>query len=210
MTIPAIPINVRFRKTDGLPPIRVNQAGTNIRVNISAPFPSLVLGDLPITITKNAGDWIIGFDYSNLANTVPALANYPTDFVLVFDSVTQTYFQMSLQAMQNAFSGNSYRIVTAAGAVTIVGTDQTILLNKTVGAATNIILPTSVSRLGAPVTVKDYKGDANANNITFVPNGTETIDGFSPADAAANGTALIDINYGRKTLYPLTAGGWWT
>jgi len=99
--------------------------------------------------------------------------------------------------------------ITAAGNVTVNTIQPVYILNKTVGAPTSILLPTAASRNLIPVTVKDYKGDANTNNITFVPNGTETIDGFSPAAAITNGSALIDINYGKKTLFPLLSGGWY-
>ncbi len=101
------------------------------------------------------------------------------------------------------------RQVTAAGSVTVGPADTVILLNKSVGAPTTINLPSSASRAGIPVTVKDLKGDAATNNITFVPASGETIDGFSAAAAAANGIALIDIDYGKKTLSPLTSGGWY-
>lgn len=180
----------------------------NIRVNTSVPFPALVKGSGPITITKVNGIWTVGFSFSQITTQIPSLSSFPTDYVLVYDSIAQTYFKMSL-AVFTALITNTYRIVTVAGDVAVVSTDRIILLNKTVGAATNIVLPTSASRNGAPITVKDYKGDANTNNATFVPSGTETIDGFSPANAITNGSALIDINYGKKTLYPLTAGGWY-
>lgn len=105
--------------------------------------------------------------------------------------------------------GQVYRLVTSAGAVTVGSTDLIILLNKTVGAATSIVLPTSASRGGMPITIKDIKGDANTNNITFTLAGVETIDGSNQAASDANGNSKIDINYGKKTLYPLLSGGWY-
>jgi hypothetical protein len=104
----------------------------------------------------------------------------------------------------------NYRIVTASGDVTVRSSDNTILMNKAVGAPTNINLPTSASRNGIPVRVKDLKQDANTNNITFVPASGETIDGYSATAAAANGVALIDIDNDSKTVYPLASGGWYT
>lgn len=41
--------------------------------------------------------------------------------------------------------------------------------------------------------IKDRNGNANTNNITIDPNGSETIDGAS--------TYVININYGRVTIY---------
>lgn len=136
--------------------------------------------------------------------------------------LTDTDVQDALQTIQSEIATiqaniseilaitTNYRIVTASGDVTVLSADNTIIMNKTVGAATNINLPTSASRQGIPVTVKDLKQDANTNNITFVPASGETIDGFSATAAATNGVAVISIENGSKTLYPLTSGGWYT
>jgi hypothetical protein len=181
----------------------------NIRVNTAVPFPALVQGSGPISIAKANGIWTIGVAYNLLGIQIPPTINFPTDYVLVYDSVAKTYFITSISSLISASSAPLQRVVTAAGDVTVASTDNIILLNKTVGATTNIILPTAVSRGGVAITVKDLKGDAFTNNITFVPNGTETIDGFSPAAAITNGIALIDAAYEQKTLTPLTSGGGW-
>jgi hypothetical protein len=81
------------------------------------------------------------------------------------------------------------RVVTAAGAVTVAATDETIVVNKTVGAATVVNLPAGV--LGRRYTIKDGKGDAAANNITITP-AAGNIDGA--------GTSVINTNYGRATV----------
>jgi len=180
----------------------------SIRINTMLPFPTLVLGSGPISIAKLNGIWTVGFSFSQLGQQFPALLQYTTDFVLVYDSIAGTYFKVSLASIV-AIATNSFRIVTAAGDVTVLINDQNILMNKTVGATTNILFPTAASRAGVPLTIKDYKGDANTNNITIVPFGAETIDGFSGAAAAINGTALIDTNYGKKTYFPLLSGGWY-
>lgn len=180
----------------------------NIRVNVSALFPVRAQGAGFIAVSKANGIYTIRADYTLLA-PILGVADLTTKELVVLDLATGQYNTITAAALIAAGTG-TYRLVIAAGDVTILSSDVTILLNKTVGAATNIVLPTSASRNGLPVTVKDYKGDANTNNITFVPSGTETIDGFSPAVAITNGLALIDINYGKKTLYPLTSGGWYT
>ncbi len=81
------------------------------------------------------------------------------------------------------------RIVTAAGSVTLTSTDYTVIIEKTVGAATPVILPTNV--LGEAFIVKDGKGDAATNNITLTPL-SGTIDG-SP-------TYVINTNYGSVSI----------
>lgn len=81
------------------------------------------------------------------------------------------------------------RVVTAAGAVTVSATDDVVVVNKTVGAATTANLPAGVT--GRRYTIKDGKGDAAANNITITP-AAGTIDGAA--------TLVIAANYGKATL----------
>ena len=81
------------------------------------------------------------------------------------------------------------RVVTAAGAVTVATTDDIVIINKTVGAATVANLPAGVT--GRRFTIKDGKGDAAANNITITP-AAGTIDGAA--------TLIINTNFGRATV----------
>lgn len=177
-----------------------------LRVNTQFPFPAATRGLGPVVISKANGIWTISLTIAQLS-PVPVGFDPSTKLILIWDQVTQSFMQTTISALVS--STLSYRIVTAAGNVTPLITDGVLLMNKTVGAPTSILLPPSATRNGAPLTVKDYKGDALTNNITFVPNGAETIDQFSGAAAAANGEALIDTNYGKKTVYPLTSGGWY-
>ena len=177
-----------------------------LRVNANLNFPATVRGSGPVTIAKANGIWTVGFTIAQLA---PMPAGDPaTRLVLIYDLTTQTFMQTTISNLI-ATATSGLRIVTAAGAVVIVATDQTILVNKTVGAATDINLPTSASRAGVPVIVKDYKGDAGTNNIRFVANGVETLDGLSQAAADAIGLTKITMGYGTRGAYPLSAGGWY-
>lgn len=94
----------------------------------------------------------------------------------------------------------SQRIVTAAGAVSMIAADDIILVNKTVGEATTVNLLTAAGRTRS-ITIKDLKGDAATNAITIDPAGVETIDGLS--------TWVISFNGGAVTLYPLGSGTGW-
>jgi hypothetical protein len=74
-------------------------------------------------------------------------------------------------------ASRSVRIVTAAGAATLTTADREnyVVINKTVGQATTVNLPSSPVA-GDTYTVKDGKGDAETNNITLTP-ASGTIDG---------------------------------
>jgi hypothetical protein len=119
----------------------------------------------------------------------------------------------------NAQSGNSYQIKTSTlaafftaslvGAPTIirsgdtydsVATDTRILVNKTVGSATSVVLLTSQSYT-FPVLVKDLKGDSATNPITVTFSSGQTIDGLS--------SVTINNPFGYFWFNPLASGNWY-
>lgn len=84
------------------------------------------------------------------------------------------------------------RVVTAAGAVTVVTTDNIIVVNKTVGAATTVNLPAGTT--SQMYVIKDGKGDAWTNAITITP-AAGTIDGVATFSInAAYGGVLVVYN----------------
>lgn len=87
-------------------------------------------------------------------------------------------------------SGGNQRTVTAAGAITVTRDDNTIFVNKSVGAATTVNLPAKPIP-GRRLFIKDAKGDANVNNITI-----------TPASGNIDGSASLVINtaYGYATI----------
>lgn len=96
------------------------------------------------------------------------------------------------------------REVTAAGAVTVGVDDEIILMNKIVGAATNLNFPAAATYIGQGISIKDIKGDAGTNNLTPVFNGAETCDGLPGTDY------VININYGDQGVFrPLPSGAGW-
>jgi hypothetical protein len=179
----------------------------SIRVNVKAPFPSQVVGGGFVTVSKLKGVYTLGSSYAGLAPLL-AFADLPASLIAVYDPATKQFNTVTAsQVISSSLIG--YRLVIAAGDVTIGASDLIILLAKTVPAATNIILPTALSRGGLPVTVKDYGYNAAANNIRFVMAGTETLDGFTQAQADTNGASKMTVNGMKKIIYPLTSGGWY-
>lgn len=87
-------------------------------------------------------------------------------------------------------SGSNVRVVTTAGAVTIVLSDSIVIVNKTVGAATITNLPPEPAT-GVQYTIKDGKGDAATNNITLTP-AAGNIDG--------SGTYVMNVNYKNTSI----------
>lgn len=118
-------------------------------------------------------------------------------------NITATNVQKALEQIDGAVQSTKGQLtpITAAGTVTIGATDTGVAINKTVGAATTVQLPTAASRSGLPVIVKDMKGDANTNNITVLPDAGDAlgIDG--------NAQDILNINKASRTYRPI-AGGW--
>lgn len=179
----------------------------NIRALVKVGFPTQVYGSGFVVVTKANGIWTVSADYTKLAALV--LPVDLTQYDIAVQNITTKAFSSLTAAAFLGSIENNYREVTAAGDVTIAANDVGILLNKAAGAATNINLPAAATRNGAPVWVKDYKGDANVNNITFVMAGVETVDGFTQAQANANGRSKLTIAYGAKVFYPRVLGGWY-
>ncbi len=170
----------------------------NLRVVVQIPFPARVAANSPIKITKANGIYTISFDVTTFGQLPTGYDPFAKE-VIVYDPVLRTWVVATIAQL----IGGSLltRTVTAAGDVNVLANDRVILMNKTVGAATNINLPTANSRNGFPLTVKDFKGDASINNITFVPNGAEKIDGKASVQ-------ILD-DFGALTLNPISTGGWW-
>lgn len=174
----------------------------NIRVNAQLPFPALVTGTGPITIGKLNGIWQVGFTINAFGSQNPPIGNYPTDFLLAYDSVAKTFFKVSITNLQATTAIARLQRSVTATPIVIAGTDQ--ILNCNIAAAAACTLPTAASRNGQPLTFKDL-GQAAAHNITITPNGAETIDG-------ANSAVVIKNNFGWITLVPFNDGvnttGW--
>lgn len=92
------------------------------------------------------------------------------------------------------------RVHTAVGDATFAATEDTLIIKKTVGAATNVNIPDSTTRLIEDVIIKDGKGDAATNAITPVFTGGQTCDGLT-------GSSLqITTNYGMLWMRVLPDG----
>lgn len=86
--------------------------------------------------------------------------------------------------------GRSRRTVTVAGPVTVLPTDDVLVIKKTTGAATPVTLETSPADATVH-TIKDGRGDANTNPITIFP-ASGTIDGQT--------SFVMDSPYGAATF----------
>ena len=75
-------------------------------------------------------------------------------------------------------------VKTSSGNYDVTSSDAVVVVNKTVGAATQVNLPASPAT-GRVLIVKDGKGDAGSNNITVSGNG-KNIDGAASVTISSN------------------------
>ena len=174
----------------------------NIRLNVSFPFPAVVNGLAPVAIGKTNGIWNITLNVDALGVQAPPPSSFPTDYVIVWDSIAKTFFKMPLSAIGSGGGGGGSRLqrFVTASPIVIAPTDQ-VINSKIIGAAA-CQLPLASTRSGIPVTFKDL-GAAAANPIAITTTAPDLIDGLS--------SFIIGNNYQGVTFVPVTDGvngGW--
>jgi hypothetical protein len=73
-----------------------------MRINVGVPFPSLVMGSGPVTISKTNGIWTVGFSIDALGHQAPLIGALPTDYLIVYDSVAKIFFKASITDLRTA------------------------------------------------------------------------------------------------------------
>ena len=173
----------------------------NVRVNIGAPFPALVKASGPVTIKKQNGIWTAGLSFSGLGQ-LPVAVNPTQVQILVYNLVAGTFQITTLAGVQSG--GLATTTVTHAMSPYAPLPTDFYLLVDTTGGAVEIDLPLAATRGGVALTIKDYKGNAAASNITIKPQGggaPETVDNYT------NGAPLVlQANYDGVKLLPIASG----
>ncbi len=171
----------------------------NTRVNIGAPFPSLVKGSGPVTIVKQNGIWTVGFSVTNIG-AMPVNVNPATIDILVWNTITAS-FQLATLSQIVTFENAPTKISSVNSPYTPLATDTYLYVDTATGPVT-INLVAALARNGVTLRIKDTTGHAAANNITIKPVGggaPETIDGFTNA-----APLVLKANYDGVSLSPNT------
>lgn len=140
-------------------------------------------------------------DFTTLTNQLNAITNginnLNNNLTTLFSSTSGGFTVNGILTTKSGIIRN-VRFITAAGAVTVATTDDIIIIDKTVGAATTVNLVSAPTK-GTTFVIKDGKGDAAVNNITITP-AAGTIDGAA--------TFVINVNYGSVTV--VASGNEWS
>jgi hypothetical protein len=176
----------------------------NIRVNVATPFPALVTGQNGISLGKQNGIWQVQLNIPSLATGTPPTTAFPTDYVIVWDSVSGNYSKVSLATLQQGITAAPPPIQRSvlASPIVVATTDAILNVNISSGSPT-CTLPPAASRTGSWVTFKDVGAQFQAHPLTITPAGGETIDGLA--------SVTLITNHQRMTLTPFNDGvntGW--
>jgi hypothetical protein len=161
----------------------------NIRINTQVPFPAMVTGSGPITVAKTVGGvWTIGAN-GRIINTANPGAT-PTDYVLVWDDVAQSWIKISLSnLLTTATQGVRTQRSVTSSPIVVAPTDSILNVNISTGSP-SCTLPQASTRAGAPITFKDVGGNFPAHVLTIAPFSGDTIDG----------AAFYSMNNARQEL----------
>ena len=110
--------------------------------------------------------------------------------------------QNTLAAFYAAFPTLNSSLITSGATYNALTTDTAILVDKTIGSATSVVMPLASAMLyGQRVLIKDAKGDASTNPITITFTGGQLCDGEA--------TIIINNAYGWIYITPLPTGTSW-
>lgn len=172
----------------------------NIRVNIGAPFPATVKASAPLFVQKLNGIFTIGLSFNILASQIPPVQKFATDYILIYDSITNSFFKAPL----SVFAARPQRLVTV-NPVVITTNDE--ILNLNLPASGIIALPSYLVRGGVPLTFKDVSKQMGTAffpqtiQAANVANPNEYIDGLQsiPLSEPGQSITLVPANDGVTT-----------
>lgn len=170
----------------------------NIRVAAAFPFPALVRGAAPVTVSKANGIWTVALDVADLTAHVPSVADLGQEYWIVWDSIRLTYFKVALSTL--GVGGARLQRAANASPIVVAANDQVI--NFSIGAPATCALPSYATRNGVPLTFNDSGGLLTAvNKLRITPLGAETIDGLAFVDMVTkhNKITLTPYNDGTNT-----------
>lgn len=138
----------------------------NIRFNLNAPFPSLVTGSGPITVSKMNGIWNIGYSVATLAQQsgLPATA-LAGDFVTVWDSQANAFYNVPLSVLAtpvllNTLVANNSATLRDFTSLPLFYNEYTIVFENIVPATTNVSFEMLVQISGGSVPITGYINSA--------------------------------------------------
>ena len=148
-----------------------------LKFRLLTKFPALVTAMTGLLVERSGRTYNFLMDWLSIAE-VDSVADLTTRYLIMVsgtDSSDHLYERISLQDFLDVTQG-FVQVITDPGPADISPTATTVIVNQASGAAITLNLPPSSDKIG-PVKIVDFKGDAGTNNITVVPDGSETFNG---------------------------------
>ncbi len=172
---------------------QVPSAGININANLDLNIQSLV----------NALSLQFDSQSTTLSGTTYASSVYVTGGNLYFTNASGTPVQITSGGSIVSVPGTTiyFEAQAVAGDLVISSSDTFVVLSVNTAASRTITLPSaSAVAAGRIYIIKDASGSANANAISIVPDGSDTLDGSA--------SQSIDSSYGSLMLIGDGASNW--
>ncbi|MBR0868939.1 hypothetical protein JQ633_01105 [Bradyrhizobium tropiciagri] len=144
-----------------------------VKLKALVNFPAKVEAENFLTITKEAGVFTIGVDYTKLVAT--PITDPTTAIIAVFDEVTGAYAALSVADIVGA-SFSIEQHITGPGPVVIQNATGVVRVDQAVGAPITLQMGLADDKT-VPVLISDWKGDAGTNNITIQLTGSDKFPG---------------------------------
>lgn len=199
----------------------------NIRIQAPVPFPATVTGTGPITINKQNGIWTVGYSVTGVGTQNPPAASQATDFVLVWDSVAQTFVNVPLSlltggaVLTNTLVANNSAALQDTTSFPVGFNEYTLVFENIVPATTAGTLELQIHAQGS------YRAAGYVNSTGTVTSGVDILQAATLFNAAPgysgsitmfgnpNGTGLHQFrgvgvfNTSASAAAAGNCAGWW-
>jgi len=147
-------------------------SSTSLKLRVVPKFKAALFDGTGTKVRKDGLASYTDIDFSGLS----ILGSYDpsSQFLIAQSEVDGTLGRVTIA--QVIAASQTEQDIAAGAVVNVAVNDGMIKIAKTVGSATQVILPLASTKVG-PVTISDFKGDAGTNNITVTLSGADKFPG---------------------------------
>jgi hypothetical protein len=161
---------------------------TKLRLRVTPSFLASFFNGLGTSVRIDGLARYVDLDYTGLQELTSGIDS-SNSLVAIYNKATLTWNVTSLATVLNA--SQTIQVITGVADVNVAAADGLIVMNRTVGAASNVNLPLSSTKIGK-VKVSDFKVDSGANAITVNTTGADRFPGGGTTwKINANGASAV-------------------
>jgi hypothetical protein len=161
---------------------------TKLKLRITPKFLAAFFNGLGTIARKDGLASYIDLDYTTFAELTSGIDS-ANSLVAIYNKATGIWNVTTLGTIVSA--SQTSQIITGVPDVNVAATDGLIVMNRTIGAASNVNLPLASTKIGK-VKVSDFKADSGTNIITVNTTGADKFPGGGTTwQIAANGASVV-------------------